>query len=196
MARKKSVRLAAQTFVVATDNICAFLEDVSHGRSEEHVSWLYNYAVIRLYREFESLVLSALVGAVNNDTRTLQQTTGVAFPRHLTDEVCEYLITGGGYFDFKGRSGLIKTIKGVVPDDHYLVNIVKKDVYKNALDQLSTLRNFAAHESTPSKRAVLAALKLKKVSSSGSWLKKQGRFTALAADLKGLATEIEHAAPY
>lgn len=196
MPRKKSVKLAARTFNDTADSACQFLEKVSAGQSDEHVSWLYNYAVIRLYREFEGLMLSALVGAINNDTSTLEKTTGVSFPQHLTDEVCEFLITGTGYFDFKGRSGLIKTLKRLVPDDHYLVTTVKKAAYTSALDQLSALRNFAAHESYPSKRAVLDALKVKRISSSGAWLKKQSRFEALAADLKRLAAEIESAAPY
>jgi len=160
------------------------------------VSWLHNYAVIRLYREFEGLMLSTLIGAINNDTATLQETTGIEFPKHLTDEICEFLITGTGYFDFKGRSGLIKTIKSFVPEAHYLLTAVKKPAYRPALDQLSALRNFAAHESYPSKRAALEAIEGERIASSGAWLKRQGRFATLVASLKALATEIENAAPY
>lgn len=196
MARKKSVKLAATTFSDVVDEILDFLRMSSTGQSDEHVSWLYNYAVIRLYREFESLMLSALVGAINNDTTTLAQTSGVAFPQHLTDEVCEFLITGTGYFDFRGRSGLIGTLKKFVPDDHYLVTIVKKASYADALDKLSALRNFAAHESSPSKGAVLRALNRQRVASSGTWLKKQNRFDELTNDLKRLASEIAGAAPF
>jgi hypothetical protein len=196
MPRKKSVRLAARKFNETADSISAFLTKVAVGQSDEHVSWLYNYAAIRLYREFEQLMLSALVGAINNDTSTLEGTTGVSFPKHLTDEVCEFLITGTGYFDFRGRSGLIKTLKRFVPDDHYLVTFVKKTAYTKALDQLSTLRNFAAHESLPSKRAALEAIEAERISSSGAWLKKKKRFDRLAANLKALSSEIEAEAPY
>ena len=141
-------------------------------------------------------MLSALVGAINNDTKTLEDRTGVAFPKHLTDEVCEFLITGAGYFDFKGRSGLIKTVKSFVPEGHYLLEAVKKPEYREALDRLSALRNFAAHESSPSKRAALEAIGGEKISSSGAWLKRQDRFEYLASRLKGLASEVEDAAPY
>ena len=64
-----------------------FLTKVSGGQTDEHISWLYSYAIIRLYREFESLVLDALVGAINNDTTTVSTTTGVKFPKHLSTEV-------------------------------------------------------------------------------------------------------------
>ncbi len=158
MPRKKSVKLSATDFNAQVDEITAFLAAVSVGQSDEHVTWLHNYAIIRLYKAFEGLMLDVLVGAVNNDTTTLEATTDVKFPKHLTDEVCEFLITGTGYFDFKGRSGLIKTFKSFVPDAHYLVTTIKKAAYKDVLEQLTTLRNFAAHESQVSKRAALAAI--------------------------------------
>jgi hypothetical protein len=194
--RKKSVKLSARWFSSATDDVCTFLSKVAVGQSEEHVSWLHSYAIIRLYRAFESLMLETLVGAINNDSATVAATTGVAFPKHMTDEVCEFLITGTGYFDFKGRSGLISTLKSFVPEDHYVLTVTKKATYRNTLDQLCTLRNFAAHESAKSKAAVLKALGCKRISSSGAWLKRHGRFQQIATGLKALAAEIEAAAPY
>jgi hypothetical protein len=106
MPRKKSVKSSAAKFNHEVDKLTSFLSTMKAGQSGEHQSWLYNYGIIRLYIEFEKLMLDVLMGAVNNDTTTLQATTGVKFPKHLTDEVCEFLITGTGYFDFKGRSGL------------------------------------------------------------------------------------------
>ncbi len=196
MPRKKSVQHCAQTFRANADEITNFLATVSAGQTDQHVTWLYNYGIIRLYREFESMVLAALVGAINNDTATVSATTGIDFPRHLTDEVCEFLITGSGYFDFKGRPGLIKILKNFVPDDHYLVTTIKRAAYRDTLDQLSALRNFAAHGSGPSKRAALAAIGGERIESSGAWLKRGGRFQAIVDRLKALATEIENNAPY
>lgn len=141
-------------------------------------------------------MLDVLVGAVNNDTTTIAATTEVKFPKHLTNEVCEFLITGTGYFDFKGRSGLIKTLKSFVPETHYLVTTVKKNQYKDALEKLTALRNFAAHESQVSKRAALTAIGAANLSSSGAWLKKKGRFSAITNQLTQLANEIHGLAPY
>jgi hypothetical protein len=196
MPRKKSIKHSAQAFRDAADEITVFLNTVSNNQSDQHVSWLHSYGIIQLYRSFESLVLAALSGAINNDTETISATIGIDFPKHLTDEVCQFLITGGGYFDFKGRSGLIKTLKKFVPDNHYLVTIIKKPGYIDALERLSTLRNFAAHESIPSKRAALTAIGGKRIGSSGAWLKCEDRFQTIVDRLKALATEIENAAPY
>ena len=196
MPRKKSIKYAATSFDTEVDKILSFLTNVQAGQTDEHISWLYNYGIIRLYKEFEGLMLDVLVAAVNNDTTTLASTTAVEFPKHLTDEVCEFLITGTGYFDFKGRSGLIKTLRTFVPATHYVVTTVSNSIYKDALDQLTALRNFAAHESQVSKRAALTAIGGTKISSSGAWLKKQGRFDAIAKNLKLLSADLHAAAPY
>ena len=196
MPRKKSIRHCAATFNDAADNIASFLSTVSTAQSDQHISWLHNYSIIKLYREFETLVLDALVGAINNDTETIAATVGIDFPKHLTDEVCQFLIVGTGYFDFRGRAGLIGTFKRFIPDDHYLVTIIKKSTYKGALEQLAALRNFATHESPFSKKAALAAIEGKRIESSGAWLKCEERFEYIRTKLKELALEIKAAAPY
>lgn len=196
MPRKKSIKGSASWFVSCADEIEAFLTIVTPNQTKEHVSWLHNYAVIKLYRTFESFVLDCLIGAINNDTATLSGKAGISFPKHLTDEVCEYIITGQGYFDFKGRTGLISTIKRYVPDTHYLLVTVKHQKYKEALEHLCALRNYAAHESFKSKKAALDALGASRIGSAGAWLKCQGRYARLSAKLKDLATEVNALAPY
>jgi cupin superfamily acireductone dioxygenase involved in methionine salvage len=141
-------------------------------------------------------MLEVLVGAVNSDTATLSTRTGIKFPKHLTDEVCEYLIVGDGYFDFKGREGLIKTIRKCVPDTHYLIGIVKADKYKEALERLSALRNYAAHDSMRSKEAARRAAGQAKIMSAGDWLCTQGRLADLIESCRAMAREIKEQAPF
>lgn len=195
MPRKKSIKGSAKEFESETKKILAFLK-ASSGLGDEHESWCYDLAIIRLYRAFESLMLDTLVGALNNDTSTLSRRTGFTFPKHLTDEVCRFLVIGRGYFDFKGRDGLIKTLKQYLPDDHYLVKIVSKDEYRDALELLYAARNYAAHESPLSKGAFKKATNQNRVGSAGSWLKRQDRYENIADCLKAMSDEIHAAAPY
>ncbi len=130
MARKREIKKAAKRFIEEVDILLEYNSVVSTGQTDAHKSLILNGAVIQLYRLFEGLMLETLVGAINQDMETFSSKTKVNFPKHLNDEVCEYLVTGGGYFDFKGRDGLIQTIKRHVPDGHYLLTIVKKDQYK------------------------------------------------------------------
>lgn len=196
MPKKKSVKLAVQNFATNLNEITQFLKTVSIGQDAEHISWLHNYAVIRIYKEFESMILSALVGAINNDSTILTERTGIKFPKHLTDEVCEYLIVGTGYFDFKGRDGLLKTLKCYISEDHYLYKAIKEPAHRDALNQLSALRNFAAHESKLSKKAALLATKSSRMSSSGAWLKNESRLDLLIRSLHNLALDLKLKAPY
>lgn len=194
--RKKSIRLAAQWFRTKADELAKFCTNTCQHVSEEQQSWIYDYGIIRLYREFELLVLEGIVGAINNDTETFSDTVGIPFPKHLTDEVCEYLVLGNGYFDFKGRDGLIKELKRFVPDTHFLLTTIKKPKYKDSLERLSALRNYAAHDSFQSKRNALRAVDQDRIGSAGSWLKRQGRFQEICDNLKELAQEVHDAAPY
>lgn len=163
---------------------------------DQDLTWVYELALVKTAVAFERLMLACIVCAVNNDTNTISEQTGINFPKHLTDEVCEYLVTGGGYFDFKGRDGLIKTFRKFLPTTHYLPAAVKLPQYKAPLEQLIVLRNFAAHESPASKAAVLKVLDIQRISSAGAWVKKQGRLHHLTAELHGLADEIIKSAPY
>lgn len=196
MPRKKSIKGSADWFISCADEIETFLSTVSQGQTAEHISWLHNYASIKLYRIFESFVLDCLIGAINNDTAALSGKSGITFPKHLTDEVCEYIITGQGYFDFKGRDGLIQVVKKYVPDTHYLLVTIKQQKYKEGLEHLCALRNYAAHESFKSKKAALDALGANRIGTTGSWLKRQGRYVWLSGKMKDLAAEVKALAPY
>jgi len=196
--RKKSIKLAAQTFVTNVEQIIAFTVrgGTAAPLTEQDQSWCYDLAIIRLYREFEDLMLSCLVALINNDTTTFSQLKNRTFPKHMNVEVCEYLICGDGYFDFAGRDGLLKTIKKIVPNGHWLPTTVGDAAYANALKKLSALRNFAAHDSSVSKKRALEAIGQERISSSGAWLKKQNRFATICESLKAMAQQIDATAPY
>ena len=193
--RKKSIKKAGEILSSDIGEILKFVTETL-SLTEQSQSWAYDYAIIRLYRSFEDFILSCLVSAINNDTSQLSFAADIEFPKHLTDEVCEYIIVGKGYFDFKGRDGLIQTIKRYVPENHYLVTEIKKPEYTQALERLSALRNYAAHDSKPSKKRALTSIGAARISSSGAWLKKQERFEKIAKKLGVLATKVADSAPY
>jgi hypothetical protein len=196
LPRKKSVRRAAQQFRAVLQELDDYYAAVqAAGLSDQHVTWAVEAAVIKLSAQFERLILHALVGAVNNDTSILSSRTKVRFPKHLTDEVCEYLVTGGAYFDFRGRDGLMKTLKDYLPVTHYLVVAVAKPSYRQPVEQLIALRNFAAHESATSKQKARESVGTN-MSAAGSWLKRGSRFNRLSGPLRQLASDIEAGAPY
>ncbi len=196
MPKKKSVKRCAQEFRKDTNNLLEFCKAAESALSDAHVSLVYDGAIVHLYAAFERMILEALVGAINNDTSKLSSTTSVQFPKHLTDEVCEYIVIGNGYFNFRGRSDLIREIRKYVPQDHYLVEAVKDEAYTDPLNRIGVLRNWAAHNSKVSKRHALTEIGQKKGTSSGAWLKRQNRFARLVESLGELSKKIEEGAPY
>lgn len=196
MPKKKSVRLCVQEFKRDAKKLTEFCSVSRKHLSDAHVSLVYDGAVINLYAAFERMMIGALTGAINNNTSQLSATTNIQFPAHLTDEVCEYIIIGNGYFNFRGRDGLIREIKQYVPNNHYLVEVVKRPAYAISLNRLCALRNYAAHHSKASKKNALVSISQKKMGSAGSWLKTQSRFEEIVSSLVKLSEDIEIRAPF
>lgn len=203
MPRKKHVKLSAQRFQAETCRIVEFCVEAEGQLRSEYVDLVYDVAVIKLYTAFQDMVFEALTGAINNDTSVLNQKTNARFPKHLSKVVCEYIITGSGYFDFHGRDGLIKELKSYLPDSHYLLVAIKDTKRKVALERLCAMRNLAAHDSSAAKKAALRVIEQKNIPrSAGKWLKtkdqgmKKNRFREIATCLVELAEDIERQAPY
>lgn len=197
MSRKKSGLLALRKFETDLADIEKFLLNIDSLRASDHTrTWAYEHGVIRLYRAFESLVLELLVTAINNDSSTISSSTNTDFPKHMKKEVCEYLVTAGGYFDFKGHSGLIKKLLDYVPKSHWLVTTFKISKYQVAITRLSALRNFAAHGSPQSRKAALSATGQQRLHSAGAWLKSGTRMQDLITTFRQLSTDLAAALPY
>jgi mRNA-degrading endonuclease YafQ of YafQ-DinJ toxin-antitoxin module len=150
----------------------------------------YDAIVIQLYRAFEEFMLDLLVTAINQDTSVVSATIGRKLPKHLTAEVCEYLVVGNGYWDFKGRDGLIKSLKRFLPADHFVVEAVSNDAYRATIEQLVALRNFAAHSGPKARERAMKAIGAQRVYSAGAWLKGGARFQKWFDDLLMLSDEV------
>ena len=192
MSRKIDIPKWTNDFRGEVNDILSFCSAAqqTNDLTEAQTSIAYDAAIIKMYAAFERLMLRVLTGAINRDTAVLAAATDLAFPKHLTAEVCEYIVTNGGYFDFKGRDGLLGRIKAYVGDGHYLYKAVKASKYRESLERLCSLRNYAAHESAASKRTALKSVQQKRMGTAGSWLKRQARLETIARDLTCLADDI------
>ena len=194
--KKKSFKKAAQSFRKNTCGILSFVIKAEKYFGNEDKIRCYEFAIISLYREFEDLILTCLVALINSDSKTFSDQKSISFPTHMNIKVCEYLICGDGYFDFAGRSGLIKKIKQIVPDDHWFCRTLADSKYMESLNHLSALRNFAAHGSQVSKKKALEATGQRRMSSSGAYLKNNGRLQKICVDLQDISRKIEDNALY
>ena len=195
--KKKSFKKSADWFKTQLQEVVSYTQDIDSttGLLEKNIRWCYSFAVIQAYKAFEEFMLDCLIAAINNDHKPLEERTGVNFPKNLSVSICEYLIVGDGYFDLKGRDDLIRNIKRYVKEDHFLLKAIKHSSYKEALNQLFTLRNFAAHKSNIAKEKVRKVIGQERIESSGQWLRVENRLGKIIKKLSNLADEIHRTAP-
>lgn len=171
-----------------------------NGLKDADLSFVYDAALIKAWVVFEKFMLTALVAAINQDSAAISARSGVDFPKHLSKKVCEYLVTGGGYFNFNGFGGLVGTVKDYLPDGHWLPKTLQrktadgKSVYAPQVDLFAALRNFAAHESPQSKVRALKATGRARLLSAGAYLKGGKQFEGITAMVRELAADLEKAA--
>lgn len=184
---------AIERFIsIATQNVHLGSRKSNKKFNDTERDWCYDLAIIKLFVAFETLMLECLICSMNNKQSVVSETTGISFGK-LTVPVCEYLIQGDGFFDFKGKSGLVQTLLRFLPKDHWLVVTVKKPDFNDVLEQLSALRNFAAHDSETAKKSALKAIKGKSLKSAGAWLRVNKRLPKMIKTFDKFADEITKA---
>lgn len=165
--------------------------DTVFSGEEKYLSFCYENAIIMLYKAFEKFILRTMISCLNHDHSHFEQKYGIKLGNHINDDVCEFLITKGGYFDFKGRGGLNKILNATIGASHNVGKVIKNNKYGNTIDRLCAVRNYAAHNSIQAKKAAKDAYGLKSISSPGSFLKKQNRLVSLISELTELANDVK-----
>jgi len=185
-------------FISELEKIEGYIDKCKSVFAEEdlYLSYSYENAILMTYKAFEIFVKRIMVSCLNHDHSFFEDKYGIALGKHINDDVCEFLITKGGYFDFRGYGGLVDTLKSVLGSGNQFIVVVKKDPYKVHIDQLCAARNYAAHNSRQSKEAAKKAFGLTSISSAGSCLKKAGRFSSIISGLKSFAGEVKTTALY
>lgn len=161
-----------------------------------HMSYVYDAAILKTWVAFERFMLTCMTAAINHDSRTVSVKIGIELPVSLNKPVCEYLITGGGFFDIKGFGGLVEKTKKFLPNDHWLPRTLKREqngtsIYREQIDRLAAVRNFAAHESPQAKKRFRELTGRERMPTAGSWLKVGTRFKDITTALRKLAADLE-----
>lgn len=181
-----------EEFVADLDKANQYIEKckIVFKENDQYLSYSYENAILLVYKAFEAFIKRIMISCLNHDHSCFEEKYGIALGRHINDDVCEFLITKGGYFDFRGYSGLISIIKGTLGNENAVVPIIK-DSYQSCIDQLCASRNYAAHESKQSKEAAKKAFGLRQIGSAGSCLKQQNRYSNIVSSLTALANDIK-----
>ncbi|MBU0692168.1 hypothetical protein KKH18_10215 [bacterium] len=197
MPKKLSIKKSAEKFCNRSDELLEFITAFQPSKNP-HVYMLYDLAIIKLCASFENFVERVIVGGINNDTSVFANATGIKLPKHLSDEVCFYLVEGGRYFDFRDFGDLVGKMRNqYLGKEHFSVKALEsKTSFKITINRLFALRNLAAHESDQSRRCAQKALGKSYKPMPGVWIAGPKRFDSLVAELKEIAETIAKNAPY
>jgi hypothetical protein len=109
--------------------------------------------LLRLCANWERFVDEHLVDCVNVDHSQLNEFLGVTIPRHPSRNVCQAILFGGAYKDFRSFGDLKGFTKKVLPDDSNPFLAVST-THVQKMDEAFKIRNYLAHYSAASRRAL------------------------------------------
>ncbi len=196
MANEVSIKAVVIKFDRELDTILDFIRQHKGDGKGVFTFYLYDYAVIKVFKDFEELLLNTIVGLINQEAAYIASSSGHKGTKSLKKKDAETLFIGSRYFSFKGPNGLLKQIKKYFPANHWFINILSDTKYDRTFDILIPLRNFAAHSSKTAKKNAISAVGLQQLGYSGAWLKVGNRFQNIIDNLKDISARIKAQAKY
>lgn len=164
MLRKSDLKARHSWFDAALARYRAFSSKILNaqrviGTAEEKRD-LSESIILRLIANWESFVDEHLFARVNCNHAKLSDFLGVTIPDHPNMNLCRALIFGDGYRDFQSTGALIGFSKKLLPDSANPFLAISKG-RKNKIDDMYKVRNYLAHYSAKSRRALWDMYKTK-----------------------------------
>ena len=188
-----NIQNVCDEFISGTEEIKNYITKCKQVFAEDmaYLEYSYEQAAIMLYRIFERFNLRVMISCLNHDHSHAEEHYSIKLGSHINDDVCEFLVTKGGFFDFKGRGGLTRVYSDTIGKNHNISKVIKKHDYEDAIEQLCAIRNYAAHNSAQSKKAAMKAFGVTRISSAGKCLKQKHRLDNIITSLVTLANEVK-----
>ncbi len=109
--------------------------------------------LLRLCANWERFIDEHLVDCVNVDHSQLNEFLGVTIPGHPCRNVCQAVLFGGGYKDFRSFGDIKGFTKKVLPDRSNPFLAVTT-AHADKIDEALKIRNYLAHYSAVSRRTL------------------------------------------
>ncbi len=110
--------------------------------------------LLRLCAYWESFVEKELVDCANIDCSRLAERVGVTLPKHLTLAMCEAILVGRRYLNWRSI-GELKGLAKQVLADHVNPFARITTTTERSIDEAYVIRNYLSHQSRASRRALM-----------------------------------------
>jgi hypothetical protein len=155
--RKSDLRKNHETLDQAIIRYYNFLEKIIAAQrviaTAEEKRDLAESVILRLCANWERFVDNQLVSCVNRDPSKLSEFLGVKIPAHPDKGLCQALLYGDTYRDFRSFGDLKGFSKKVLPEDGNPFICVSR-AHGNRLDEVYKIRNYLAHYSDRARRSL------------------------------------------
>jgi len=130
--------------------------------------------VIRLCAIWEAFVDDEMIACLNIDSSKCKEELQLRLPKHLSKDLCEAILVGHGYMDFKSVGDIRNFAGRVLPDDVNPFKKIRTNPTAKRIDELYVMRNYLSHYSSKSRRTLhkmyQTAWHLKKFREPGNFL--------------------------
>ena len=162
--RKSDLKKNHQPFDEALTRYRSFMDKIINAQrvistaQEKHD--VVESVVLRLCANWERFVDEHIVDCLNRDSSKLASCYGVALPDNPSKDLCQALIIGDRYLDFRSSSDLLGFTKKVLPNVSNPFNEISK-AHRKRMDEVYTIRNYLSHYSGSARRRLLDMYKRK-----------------------------------
>jgi hypothetical protein len=116
-------------------------------------------ALLRMCAYWESFVEEHLVDCINVDHAKLKEYFHVTIPSNPSKDLCQALILGPGYKDFRSMADMRKFSKAILQDASNPFMKISK-AHAKGIDEVYRIRNYLAHYSSAARRSLHAMYRL------------------------------------
>lgn len=133
--------------------IIKYLITICEPLSDPEKSEVYESFVLKICATWETFVEDLLALCLSMDTSQYAEYIGTKCPKRPSKELCETLISGYGYFDFKNVDGLKRISKNILVMTYDPFSKIPREESKK-IDRFFLIRNYVAHRSRVAKRSL------------------------------------------
>ena len=155
--KKADLKKNHETFDQALARYRAFIKKIIEAQrvigSTQEKRDVAESVVLRLCAHWERFVDGHLVDCVNRDYSQLSSFFGVTIPKHPSMDLCQALLFGEKYRDFKSFGDLKGFTKKVLPEtSNPFLQI--SDAHGKRIDEVYKIRNYLSHYSARARRSL------------------------------------------
>lgn len=155
--RKADLEQNHDSFDEAIERYRGFMERILEAqrvvRTQTEKQDVAESVLLRLCAHWERFVDEHLVDCVNCDHSRLNEFLGVTIPRHPSRNVCQAVLFGGSYKDFRSFGDLKGFSRKVLPDESNPFLVIAP-AHGAKIDEIFKIRNYLAHYSAAARRAL------------------------------------------